>query len=260
MRNINNIKGFLFDLDGVFIISDQIIPGALKTLEFLNQNNIPYKFITNTTTKSRDTLFKNLKKIGLNIEKEDIISACYAGVLKIRELGNPSVKLLLQEDAKKEFIEFSIDEENPEYIVIGDLENEWNFKLMNSIFKMVMNGSKLLALHKGKYFQTKFGLQIDSGAFIKGIEYATDTKSIVAGKPSETFFEIVLRQFNIKRKNIAMVGDDIINDIEGAQNSGLRGILTKTGKYNGKNIDLSLVQPDFIIESIADIPKFIKSN
>ena len=60
MLNINTIKGFLFDLDGVFIISDQIIPGAVKTLEFLNKNNIPYKFITNTTTKSRDSIYRNL--------------------------------------------------------------------------------------------------------------------------------------------------------------------------------------------------------
>jgi len=38
--DINAIKGFLFDLDGVFYISDQIIPGAIQTLEFLNEKNI----------------------------------------------------------------------------------------------------------------------------------------------------------------------------------------------------------------------------
>ena len=193
--DINSIKGFLFDLDGVFYISNQLIPGAIETLEFLNEKNFPYKFVTNTTTKSRNKLYHNLKYIGLNIEEEDIISACYAGVLKLRELGNPSINLLLQEDAKQEFNEFIIDEINPEYIVIGDLDTDWNFELMNSTFKMVMNGSKLLALHKGRYFQTETGLQIDSGAFIKAIEYATSSESIVVGKPSTAFFDLALKEF-----------------------------------------------------------------
>ena len=256
--DINSIKGFIFDLDGVFYISNQLIPGAIETLDFLNEKNIPYKFVTNTTTKSRNKLYHNLKYIGLNIEEEDIISACYAGVLKLREFGNPSIKLLLQEDAKPEFNEFIIDEINPEYIIVGDLDTDWNFELMNSTFKMVMNGSRILALHKGHYFQTDSGLQIDSGAFIKAIEYATSTESIVVGKPTMEFFNLALKDIKIKRANIAMIGDDLINDIQGAQLSGLKAILTKTGKYDQNIVKSSLINPDLIIDSIAKLAHLIQ--
>ena len=69
------IKGFLFDLDGVFCIDNQVLPGAIKTLSFLNNNNIPYRFLTNTTTKSRQSLFNKLVNLKFPIKEECIMRA-----------------------------------------------------------------------------------------------------------------------------------------------------------------------------------------
>ncbi len=86
MQNISrsNIRGFLFDLDGVFCIEEEPLPGSIEVLNYLNTKNIPYRFLTNTTTKSRVSLFNRLINIGFPIQIDHIISACYAGVLKLR--------------------------------------------------------------------------------------------------------------------------------------------------------------------------------
>ena len=47
--------------------------------------NIQYKFITNNTTSSRLKLLNKLKNLGLSTEKENIISANFAGVLFFRK-------------------------------------------------------------------------------------------------------------------------------------------------------------------------------
>ena len=250
---IPRISGFLFDLDGVFYISDKPISGSIEILEFLKSQNIPYRFVTNTTTKSRNKLFEKLNLIGLPIQENEIISACFVGVLKLRELNSPKVRLILQEDAKSEFDEFEIDNENPEFIVIGDLDKDWNFDIINSIFNQVMNGAKILALHKGRYFKTNEGLQIDSGAFINGIEFATSMKSIVVGKPTKIFFQLALDDLGLNKDCIAMVGDDLINDIQGAQQFGIYSILTKTGKFSQNILNKSNITPDLIINSIKDL-------
>ena len=252
-----DISGFLFDLDGVFCIENKPLPGSIETLNYLNNNNIPYRFLTNTTTKSRLDLFNKLIELGFPVNKNHIISASYAGVLKLRELGSPTCELILQETSKNDYSEFTIDNNNPEYIVIGDLDKGWDFNIMNKIFNKVLNGSKILALHKGKYFKVSEGLQIDSGAFIKGIEYATSTNSIVVGKPESNFFDIAVQDINIKKENLVMVGDDIINDIEGAQSCGIKSVLVKTGKYREDLIEKSNIQPDLIIPSIYHIVKLI---
>ena len=50
MRLIEKAKGFLFDLDGVFIQSGKPLPGAIDALASLRALNIPFRFLTNTTT------------------------------------------------------------------------------------------------------------------------------------------------------------------------------------------------------------------
>ena len=248
------IKGFLFDLDGVFYISKKLIDGANETIIWLKKNNIPYRFITNTSTLSRSKLSKKLSSYGLSINSDEIISANYAGVLHLRALKPQSCKLILKDDAIDDYIEFKLDEINPEYIVIGDIENQWNYELMNKIFNLVTKGSKIIALHKGRYYQTESGLQIDSGAFIKGLEYATGTNSHVIGKPQKEFFDIAVNDLGINNNNIAMVGDDLINDIKGSIDAGICSILVKTGKFREEIFNKSTISPDYIINSIQDLP------
>jgi ribonucleotide monophosphatase NagD (HAD superfamily) len=50
-----------------------------------------------------------------------------------------------------------------------------------------------------------------------------------------------------------MIGDDILTDISGARTMGIKGILVRTGKYRKNAADHSLVKPDCIIDSIAQL-------
>ena len=169
---LNGVNGFLFDLDGVLCVEGEPIDGAIEVINELQSNNIPFRIVTNYTTLSRKRLYSKLIKIGFDLKEDHIFSASYAGVLRLRELDNPRCQFFLNKDSLKDYEEFLIDNENPEYIIIGDLDDQWSFEIVNDIFNKVINGSKVIALHKGRYFQVKSGLQIDSGAFIKGIEYA----------------------------------------------------------------------------------------
>ena len=90
MKLIQKAKGFLFDLDGVFIQSGKTLPGAKETLKSLRDLNIPFRFLTNTTTKNRRTLQASLAGIGLQCSEEEIFTAGFSGVQTIRKLGSPA--------------------------------------------------------------------------------------------------------------------------------------------------------------------------
>ena len=247
-----NISGFLFDLDGVFIIESSVIPGAVDVIHKLNAESVPFRFVTNTTMRSRASLFQKLKNLNFGVQESNIISANYAGVLKLREMGSPSCYLALLPDAQKDYIEFR-QSESPEYVVIGDLGKKWTFELMNNIFRMVMNGSEIIALHKGKYYQIEGGLQLDTGAIISGLEYASGKTSIVVGKPMQTFFELALNDLGIDKNEVVMIGDDLENDVRGAQQCGIKAGLVKTGKFRRDVFESSSVKPDFILGSIGEL-------
>lgn len=251
----NNISAILFDLDGVLFVGDEIIDGAVETIQYLKSKNIPLRFLTNTTTRSLDSLHEKIIKLNLPIEKNELFAPPKIAARYLKKFDNPKLLLILEEDTKLEFSEYEINDTNPDFIVLGHYGNRWNYDLMNRLFKIVMNGSKILALHKGRYWLTEEGLTLDIGAFVVGLEHASSQKAIVVGKPSKTFFKIALDDMNIAPENAVMIGDDIINDIEGAQKAGIKGILVKTGKYQQEAIDISSVTPDMIIDSVKELRK-----
>ena len=125
MELIRKAKGFLFDLDGVFYQSGKPLPGAIDALSYLRKSNLPFRFLTNTTTKNRHTLQENLTNIGLTCIENEIISAGFAGIDFLRKKGSPSCRFFITENLKQDYIEFEEDLENPEVIVIGDFD-EWS--------------------------------------------------------------------------------------------------------------------------------------
>ena len=255
---IKGAKGFLLDLDGVFIQSGAILPGALETVEIFNSRNIPYRFLTNTTTKSRDTLHLGLTKQGFICNKEHIFSAGYSGAKAIMQMGNPSCKFFISEDLKKDYKFCDVNNENPDLIVIGDYD-KWDVASINQAFNYVMGGSQMLALHVGRYYKVKSGLKIDAGAFVKALEYATGERATVVGKPNALFFKQALDDMKLSPEDVIMVGDDLYNDIRGAQKLKIKGILVRTGKYDSKILQNTNIKPDRVFDSIKNLADIIKS-
>ena len=52
-----------------------------------------------------------------------------------------------------------------------------------------------------------------------------------------------------------MVGDDVVNDVVGAQDAGLTGVLVRTGKF--QPADLGRGTPDVVVDSLADVPALL---
>ena len=77
------------------------------------------------------------------------------------------------------------------------------------------------------------------------------------GKPSKSFFRLVLDDLGLPAERVAMVGDDIINDVGGAQQAGMLGILVRTGKYRKEFVSQSEVSPDLVIDSVHDLMSMI---
>ena len=251
---MKNIKGFLIDLDGVLYIEDQTIPGAVETVNWLRQQGYPFRFLTNTTMCSRDSLVAKLSRFGIQAEPGEMFSTAVVAAKWLADKGISRVQLLLTEDARKDFAGFHLTANQPEVVVVGDLGSAFTFDILNSAFLAVKSGAQLVALQKGRYWQTKEGLAIDVGAFVAALEYATETEAALIGKPNRAYFEMALVDMGFAPSQVAMIGDDIHTDIIGAQAVGMPTILVRTDKYSFDAQKPLPVQPDWTIDSIADLP------
>ncbi|WP_319422711.1 hypothetical protein [Pleurocapsa sp. FMAR1] len=56
---LSDIKGILFDINGVLYADNQPIDGAVEIINKI-KTKFPCRFVTNTTTKSRQTFHRSL--------------------------------------------------------------------------------------------------------------------------------------------------------------------------------------------------------
>ena len=253
------IRGLLIDLDGVLYVGGKPIPGAVEIVRQLESIGMPRCYLTNTTTKSAASLQQKLQHMGLAVEAHQILSAPEAAKVYLENKGRPTCKLLLNEEVLGDFGDFKQSDRDARAVVIGDIGNAWTYDLLNNVFRLVMQGAELVALHRNKFWQTEIGLQMDIGAFVAGLEYVTGKTATIIGKPSAAFFAAALSRVGLKAGEVAMIGDDIDTDVGAGQEQEMLGILVKTGKYREEYVQASAIKPDLVLDSIADLGALLQA-
>ncbi|WML67272.1 MAG: hypothetical protein METHP_00784 [Methanoregula sp. SKADARSKE-2] len=253
---MNGIKGFLIDLDGVMYIGDREIPGAVEMLRILNKKGYAFRFVSNTTRKSRRTIAERLLKMGFEIPENTIFTPPIAAIAyMMKKRGKNRCSLLVTGDAVSEFEDVCTGQpaEDVDFVIIGDAGEKITYESMNAAFRSLMNGAELIALERDRYWMAADGLSLSAGPFVSALEYATGKTAVVVGKPSKDFFALALEEMGLEPEEVAMIGDDISTDIGGSQETGMTGILVRTGKFREEVLERSGVKPDHIIDSIADL-------
>lgn len=255
----------LLDLDGVVYVGDSPVPGAAEVVEWLAREGIPHRFLTNTTSRPRAAIVEKLSSLGIRASDHDILTPAVAAVswLRAESPGRPAV--FVPEATASEFAELDPlpagAEKGAGAVVVGDLGEEWDFATLNCAFRLLMAEPRpsLVALGLTRYWRADKGLRLDAGAFVRALEYAAGTTAVVMGKPARAFYEAAVAGIGLPTDEVAMVGDDIRADVEGAQQAGLAGVLVRTGKYTPSDLDAG-VSPDAVLDSIADLPAWLGSR
>ena len=265
MAAANKIDALLIDLDGVIYQDTRLIPGVGEFMKWIDRENIPHLFVTNTSSRPRADISSKLGSLGINVNQTDILTPPVAACSWLMEHSSGPAALIVPDGTKAEFKEIDPLDENAEggasAVVIGDIGTDWTFRKLNRAFRLLMDEPRpvLVALGLTRYWQAADGLQLDVAPFVKALEYAAGCEAVILGKPSPDFFNEALHQIGCAADSTMMIGDDIVGDVQAAQHVGLFGTLVKTGKFRPHDLDKS-PHPDLILDSIADLPAWWESQ
>ena len=257
-----DVDGLLLDIDGVLAVSWEPIPGAIETLSELRSRGMPFRLITNTTTHPRSELATTLRDAGFDVEPADVVTAVVATAEHLRTRHPGSRVLLLSDgDARSDLEGVSLvgPDEPADVVVIGGGCDDFSYAAMNHVFRQLMDGATLIGMHRNMYWATSEGLQLDGGAFISGLEEAAGIRATICGKPAPAYLNAALEMMGVKAGRAAMVGDDVVNDVLGAQAIGMAGVLVRTGKFRTADLERPEGKPDHVIDSIADLPSLLQA-
>jgi len=259
------MKAILFDLDGVLYTGENAIEGAADVIHWCVDEAVPHLFLTNTTSRPRAALVDKLAGFSIETNPDDFLTPALAAVQWLSNNIHGKIALFIPDATREEFADFDQcdddSEEGAQAVIIGDLGEGWNFKTLNRAFRLLMNkpDTKLIALGMTRYWRAEDGLRLDAAPFVKALEHACGREAIVLGKPSIEFYSSALDRLGCDASETIMIGDDIRGDIEASQNTGIRGLLVRTGKYQRTDLDQG-IKPFDVIDSIADLPGWWTSH
>jgi HAD superfamily hydrolase (TIGR01458 family) len=243
----------------------------LQALAALDARRIPYVIGTNMSLASRATLSRELIRGGLPVPAERIVSAAStAAALARRRFGTAPLYVMGSADAMTEFAGLRLlsHDEAAEpgataaAVIVGDAGDEFTPRNIQSAFRLLRGGARFVAMHKNRWWITPDGVLLDSGSYVAALEYATERRALVTGKPSRAFFGEAVRMLGaaggLAAAEVAMVGDDLWNDIRGAQKAGLRSVFVRSGKHGDAELSRAAAErggraPDAVAPSIAEV-------
>ncbi|VDP14857.1 unnamed protein product [Onchocerca flexuosa] len=250
----------LIDLSGTLLVEDMCIAGVPAALRRLKSNpRYAVKFVTNTTKESANRLYERLRKLGLDITQSEIFTSLTAAKHLIKK-DNLRPMLFLEKAALEDFTDVDIKE--PNAVVVGLAPSKFSFTSLNEAFRLLLDGAKLIAIHKGRYYKQTDGLSLGPGPFVEALEYAADVKSQVVGKPERAFFLTALASIDnsLTPQQVVMIGDDVRDDVLGAINAGMHAILVKTGKYcEGDELEIPETSRN-CVETFVEAVDLIEKN
>lgn len=251
------VRAFLIDLDGVLYTGNNPYPGVKECLQKMEELGYGYRFVSNSTRRARDSVAARLQGLGYDIAARQIYTPPLAAIEHIKRSGKKRCYLLTTGDVHRDFEQAGIraSDKDVDYVVMGDAGDGFTFDRLNQALRLILDGAQILALEMDRYWSEPQGLVLSTGPFVAALEYATGKKALLMGKPSSDFFQLALRDLRILPEEAAMIGDDILTDVHGAQEMGMQGILVKTGKYREGIAKSSGVKPSMVLESLADLAR-----
>ncbi len=256
MTDLPRVDGLLLDMDGVIMISWRALPGAVEALARLRAAGLPLRLLTNTTEKTGAEMAAQLRRIGFDVTAAEVLTAAAAAAAYLRA-EHPGARVFLLGDGRPADLEgvdlVGLDEE-PEVILLSGSDPSFTFETFNRVYRALLGGAALVAMHRNLAWMTDEGIRLDAGAYLYGLERALGREAVVAGKPAPSAFAAGLRSLGVPASAALMVGDDLENDVLAAQAVGMAGVLVRTGKYREELLASAPGTPDHVIDSIADLP------
>ena len=254
--NIQDVRCFLLDMDGTFYLGENLIPGSLDFIRRVEETGRDFLFLTNNSSHNAEFYVQRLKRMGLNVGREKVLTSgeATAAVLQEKYPGKRAFVLgneFLLEEMREAGV--TVDQADPEIVVVG-YDTTLDYKKMTAVCDFVRAGLPYIATHPDFNCPTETGFAPDIGAIMAFIEASTGRRAdLVVGKPHTGIVQAALKRTGLAVDQLAMVGDRLYTDIETGLKSGMLSILVMSGETTPEMLAAYPHKPDLVFDRLAEM-------
>lgn len=276
---------FLFDCDGVLWRGNTLIDGALASIKKLFEEKKLVYFITNNSTRSRQSFLEKFHYLGFTfVRLENIICTAHETSKYLHskeEFSSKKKKIYVigQQGMCEELTNYNLEwvgahNDNDKKII---LKNENEIKVDPNIGAVVVGMDFGINYYKLQYAQlcinelnaefigtnrdsvgnfTSNQLWAGTGSMVAAVEAVANKKPFIIGKPGTYMIDNLLNEMKIDKSKVIMIGDRLDTDIHFASNCKISSILVSTGVTDPNvyyNNNPQQITADYFMISIADL-------
>lgn len=242
---VNDAAGFVFDMDGTLALGDaasgghKALPHAIALLDALTARGTAYVVFTNGTAKPPAEYAASLRKAGLAVRDEQMLTPSSAaadwfgkkGIGRVRVLGNAGCAAPLIE-AGLDVVGANESARDVEAVYTGWFR-EFSFPDLEAACESLWAGAALLTASHVPFFATATGRAIGASFAINSMLTAmTGKRPRVLGKPSRVALDVAAAAMGLPSravKHLVVVGDDPALEMRMANNVGALAVGVTTG-------------------------------
>lgn len=231
-------EGYIFDLDGTIYLGDELLPGALRTIETLREVGKRVLFLSNNPTREISDYVVKLNALGIPASPENILTTLETTTRWLQQHApGATVFPIGEEPLKRSLASAGISmSENPEEIdiVIASYDRSFDYRKLQIAFDAIAvhKRARLIATNPDRFCPFPGGRgEPDAAAIIGAVEGCTGVRcEQVLGKPDPFMLEAALQRLDLSASDCVMVGDRLGTDIAMAIGAGMNSALVLTGE------------------------------
>jgi NagD protein len=249
--------GFLIDMDGVLYRGTQLIEGADRFIHQLRRRDIPFRFLTNNSQRTRRDVATKLERMGIDVEEEHVFTCAMATARYLAEQKPGGTAFVIGEGGLLTSLHqngYSVVDHDPDYVVVGE-GRTFNLEMVEAAVRMIMSGAKLIATNMDPNCPTQNGLRPGCGAMVAMLETATGVKAFSVGKPSPYMMRAARKELGLSTDETTMIGDTMETDILGGVQLGMHSVLVLSGGTKKEDLSRYAYQPNLVVESLGELAR-----
>ncbi|WP_457601239.1 HAD-IIA family hydrolase [Hydrogenivirga sp.] len=249
----------LIDMDGVLTKDKEFNPfdHAPVFIKNLKERGVPFRIVSNNSTRSPKLIVHRLKVKGFDITMEDFISPVAVlpdylkekGIRSIFVIGTPMLADFLRESG------FEVREDHGVDAVVVGQDKEIDFlKLKTAVSAVFLKGAEIVPVNLSRIVKDSDGLYFPgAGSVAHMLAYTTRYEDELPnlGKPSPEFIKLALR--GLPEEEVYLISDDIYTDLMGARELGIKTVFMTTGKYGEEELKRTNFKPDYIFHNLQEL-------
>ena len=255
MRERQDIKSWLTDMDGVLVHENDALPGAAELIDQWNADGTEYLVLTNNSIFTPRDLAARLRGSGIEVSEERIWTSALATAEFVAQqkpggsayvIGEAGMITALYDKG------FIMTDRDPDFVIVGETRT-YSFEQITTAIRLIVGGARFVATNPDATGPSSEGILPGCGSISALMTKATGLEPYVVGKPNPMMFRSALNKIGAHSEETGMIGDRMDTDIVAGMEAGLHTVLVLTGIATRENITVFPFRPVEVLDGVYEL-------